>query len=129
MPPAWPLAAGWLFSIAVVALIGLALAQAERWTEIQIVRFAVVFFALFGVGFLLSSYSPEHPLVFSLPRPGCSQGAPLVPAFRIHHRGRTQGRRLAVSGTRGRGRSVFVAPLACPKPVGGSGGHRVGSLD
>ncbi len=63
-PPAWPLAAGWLFSIAVVALIGLALAQADRWTEIQIVRFAAVFFALFGAGFLLSSYSPEHPLVF-----------------------------------------------------------------
>jgi len=47
-----------------VALIGVALAQADRWTEIQIVRFLAIFLALFGVGFLLSSYSPEHPLVF-----------------------------------------------------------------
>ncbi len=63
-PPAWALPAGLLFSIAVVALIGVALAQAERWTETQTVRFAAVFFAVFGVGFLLSSYSPQGPLVF-----------------------------------------------------------------
>jgi len=60
----WALPAGWLFSIAVVALIGVALARAERWTEVQSLRFSAVFFALFGVGFLLSSYSPERPLVF-----------------------------------------------------------------
>lgn len=61
---AWALSAGWLFSIAVVALIAVALAQAGRWTETQTLRFSAVFFAVFGVGFLLSSYSPERPLVF-----------------------------------------------------------------
>jgi len=54
----------WVVSALLVALVGLAVARAESWTESQVLSWSASLFGVFGIGFLLASRSPEHPLLF-----------------------------------------------------------------
>lgn len=56
--------AAWLLSALLVALVGLALAKAESWTETQVLSWSAGLFGTFGVAFLLASRSPDHPVLF-----------------------------------------------------------------
>jgi hypothetical protein len=54
----------WLLSALLVALVGIALANAESWTETQVLSWSAGLFGIFGIAFLLASRSPEPPLLF-----------------------------------------------------------------
>jgi hypothetical protein len=53
-----------LFSLAVVALLALGLAQGEEWTERNVLRYAGALLGVCGIGFSFSSYSPDGPAIF-----------------------------------------------------------------
>jgi hypothetical protein len=62
--PTWPVMAAWLLSALLVALVGLALARAESWTEAQVLTWSAGLFCVFGIAFLLASRCPDHPWLF-----------------------------------------------------------------
>jgi len=62
--PPWANPAAWLFSLAVVALLALGVAQGEQWSERNVLRYAAALLGVFGIGFFLSSYSPNGPAIF-----------------------------------------------------------------
>lgn len=62
--PAWSVLASWLLSALLVALVGLALARAESWTESQVLSWSAGLFGVFGIAFLLASRSPDYPWLF-----------------------------------------------------------------
>lgn len=60
----WANTAAWLFIVTVVALLVFGVAQGEELSERNAVRYSAALLGAFGIGFLLSSYSPDSPAVF-----------------------------------------------------------------
>lgn len=62
--PPWANIAAWLFIVAVVALLAFGVTRGDDLSERNVVRYAAAFFCVFGIGFLLSSHSPDSPGIF-----------------------------------------------------------------